>query len=82
MRTAGSNRLRGELRAVSFAPGSPSLDWIWCLRCLLLVMCTHPFAKKSLTLHLARSEGHERVVSKNTNVPKDQGAGTFRMRGV
>ena len=32
----------------------------WCLRCLLLVMCTHPFAKKSLTLHLARSEGHER----------------------
>ena len=31
----------------------------WCLRCLLLVMCTHPFAKKALTLHLARSEGHE-----------------------
>ena len=31
-----------------------------CLRCLLLVMCTHPFAKKALTLHLARSEGHER----------------------
>ena len=24
-----------------------------CLRCLLLVMCTHPFAKKALTLHLA-----------------------------
>ena len=24
---AGSNRLRGELRAVTFAPGSPSLDW-------------------------------------------------------
>ena len=23
-------------------------------------MCTHPFAKKALTLHLARSEGHER----------------------
>ena len=22
-------------------------------------MCTHPFAKKALTLHLARSEGHE-----------------------
>ena len=29
-----------------------------CLRCLLLVMCTHPFAKKALTLHLARSKGH------------------------
>ena len=27
-----------------------------CLRCLLLVMCTHPFAKKALTPHLARSE--------------------------
>ena len=25
-----------------------------------VVMCTHPFAKKALTLHLARSEGHER----------------------
>ena len=23
-------------------------------------MCTHPFAKKALTLHLVRSEGHER----------------------
>ena len=30
-----------------------------CLRCLLLVMCTHPFAKKALTLHLAHGEGHE-----------------------
>ena len=29
-----------------------------CLRCLLLVMCTHPFAKETLTLHLARSECH------------------------
>ena len=27
VRTAGSNRLRGELRAVNFAPGSPLLDW-------------------------------------------------------
>ena len=26
MRTAGSNRLRGELRAVNFEPGSSSLD--------------------------------------------------------
>ena len=30
-----------------------------CLRCLLLVMCTHPFAKEALTLHLARSESQE-----------------------
>ena len=37
----------------------------WCLRCLLLVMCTHPFAKEALTLHLARSEGHERYLGCN-----------------
>ena len=36
-----------------------------CLRCLLLVMCTHPSAKKALTLHLARSEGHERYFGCN-----------------
>ena len=30
-----------------------------CLRCLLLVMCTYPFAKKVLTLHLACGEGRE-----------------------
>ncbi len=36
-----------------------------CLRCLLLVMCMHPFAKKALTLHLARSEGHERYFGCN-----------------
>ena len=36
-----------------------------CLRCLLLVMCTHPFAKEALTLHLARSEGHERYFGCN-----------------
>ena len=36
-----------------------------CLRCLLLVMCTHPFAKKALTLYLARSEGHERYFGCN-----------------
>ncbi len=38
---------------------------MWCLRCLLLMMCTHSFAKKALTLHLARSEGHERYFSCN-----------------
>ena len=37
----------------------------WCLRCLLLVMCTYPFAKKALTLYLARSEGHERYFGCN-----------------
>ena len=31
-----------------------------CLRCLLLVMCTYPFAKKALTLHLACGEGRAR----------------------
>ena len=36
-----------------------------CLRCLLLVMCTHPFAKKAFTLHLSRSEGHERYLGCN-----------------
>ena len=36
-----------------------------CLRCLLLVMCTYPFAKKALTLYLARSEGHERYLGCN-----------------
>ena len=36
-----------------------------CLRCLLLVMCTYPFAKKSLTLHLARGEGRERYFGCN-----------------
>ncbi len=36
-----------------------------CLRCLLLVMCTHPVAKEALTLHLARSEGHERYFGCN-----------------
>ena len=35
------------------------------LRCLLLVMCTYPFAKKALTLHLARGEGRERYFGCN-----------------
>ena len=45
--------------------GSPQTPRRWCLRCLLLVMCTHPFAKETLTLHLARSEGHERYFGHN-----------------
>ena len=28
-------------------------------------MCAHPFAKEALTLHLARSEGHERYLGCN-----------------
>ena len=36
-----------------------------CLRCLLLVMCTHPFTKEVLTLYLPRSEGHERYFGCN-----------------
>ena len=36
-----------------------------CLRCLLLVMCTHPFAKEALTLYFTRSEGHERYFGCN-----------------
>ena len=35
------------------------------MRYLLLVMCTYLFAKKALTLHLARSEGHERYFGCN-----------------
>ena len=37
-------------------------------------MCTHPFAKEALTLHLARSEG---VVSKNTNELNTRAPGRF-----
>ena len=36
-----------------------------CLRHLLLVMCAHPFAEEVLTLHLARSKGHERYFGCN-----------------
>ena len=36
-----------------------------CLRCLLLVMCMYPFAKKALTLHLARGEGRKRYYGCN-----------------
>ena len=44
---------------------SRSSDLTWCLRCLLLVMCTYPFAKKALTLHLAHGEGRERYFGCN-----------------
>ena len=35
------------------------------MRCLLLVICTYPFAKKALTLYLARGEGRERYFGCN-----------------
>ena len=35
------------------------------MRCLLLVMCTYSFAKKAITLHLARGEGRERYFGCN-----------------
>ncbi len=43
----------------------PTLS-LGCLRCLLLVMCTYPFAKKALRLHLARGEGRERYFACNS----------------
>ena len=62
----------GRFLVPGFAFGALLMGWLvarWenkrCLRCLLLVMCTHPFAKKALTLHLARSEGHERYFGCN-----------------
>ena len=36
-----------------------------CFRHEVLVMCTHPFAKEALTLHLVRSKGHERYFDCN-----------------
>ena len=45
--------------------GSPGKATGRCFRCLLLVICTYPFAKEALTLHLARSEGHERYFGCN-----------------
>ena len=53
--------VRGLLRNSGVKP----LRLPGCLRCLLLVMCTYPFAKKALTLYLARSEGHERYFGCN-----------------
>ena len=38
----------------------PKTQTNWCLRWKLLVMCTYPFAKKALTLHLACGEGRAR----------------------
>ena len=40
-------------------------DQYRCLRCLLLVMCTYPFAKKALTRHLLCGEGRERYFGCN-----------------
>ena len=51
---------RGRWRYCAGGCGQPILGSCRCLRCLLLVMCTYPIAKKALTLHLARREGRER----------------------
>ena len=57
------------LQCIKLQPWSFKRAEFWhrtgCLRCLLLVMCTHPFAKKGLTLHLARSEGREPYLGGN-----------------
>ena len=42
----------------------PELD-ARCFRYQVLVMCTHPFAKEALTLHLAWSEGRKRYFGCN-----------------
>ena len=70
-------------------------DQYRCLRCLLLVMCTYPFAKKELTLHLACGEGRERYFGCNlmqrkvlasshqhlmVEAPRSAGAGVLRSR--
>ena len=55
--------LNGGTENNSCAQMEPLLER--CLRYLLLVMCAHPFAKEALTLHLARSEGHERYLGCN-----------------
>ena len=56
-------RLRRRGVETKLVLGNPTKSG--CLRCLLLVMCTYPFAKKALTLYLARSEGHERYFGCN-----------------
>ena len=69
--TWGYTRLQGALKNLGYELGPNTIKrvlaehGIGCLRCLLLVMCTHPFAKEALTLHLARSEGHERYFGCN-----------------
>ncbi len=56
---------RGRWRYCAGGCGQPILGSCRCLRCLLLVMCTYPIAKKALTLHLARGEGRERYFGCN-----------------
>ena len=58
-------RQRDEIAKVGMTSRKRGRKAKGCLRCLLLVMCTHPFAKEALTLHLARSEGHERYFGCN-----------------
>ena len=59
-------RLRGKkLRLTDAERRRLAVKGKGCLRCLLLVMCTYPFAKKALTLHLACGEGRERYFGCN-----------------
>ena len=67
-RVSGLRSLLGEARSVA-CPSSLLWSAPWasagCLRCLLLVICTHPVAKEALTLHLACSEGRKRYFGCN-----------------
>ena len=56
-RRSSARSLRFVARRACTPSGQPGP---WCLRCLLLAMCTYPFAKKALTLHLPCGEGRER----------------------
>ena len=58
-------QVQASLRSAWQLPAKKGKARLGCLRCLLLVMCTHPFAKKAFTLHLSRSEGHERYFGCN-----------------
>ena len=63
----GASALREERTEVGVATlgDAPEAANVRCLRCLLLVMCTYPFAKKALTIHLARGESRERYFGCN-----------------
>ncbi len=71
-RLRGSSASHVTVRGSRLEGGTPDATaaqarWVspGCLRCLLLVMCTYPFAKKALTLHLVRGEGRERYFGCN-----------------
>ena len=63
--SASASAVSSTVLAASWSAHAASSIASGCLLCLLLVMCTHPFAKKAFTLHLSRSEGHERYFGCN-----------------